>query len=200
MTNSSTFSIPNAQTSDSGIWRCVITNSGNVVPGVLSQATLLILAPPVLTNLPINQAVEPGANVTFTAGAAGSGPLRYQWQFQGTDILNATNSTLSLTNVQLANQGHYRIIVTNLVGVASASAMLTVGTPILLQDVQWLGNGSVRVRLSGVPNRNHVIEVSPNLTDWTTLDTLAYTNGLMPFTDTTVSGTTNRFYRARLVP
>jgi hypothetical protein len=200
MTNSSTFTIVNAQTNDSSIWRCVITNSGNATPGVLSQGTLLILAPPVFTNTPVSQTVEPGSNATFTAGAAGSGPLRYQWQFQGTDILNATNSTLSLTNVQLGNQGLYRITVTNLVGSASASATLTVGTAISLQDIQWLGNGSVRLKLSGVPNRNHIIEASPNLTDWITLDTLAYTNGLMPFTDTTVSGTTNRFYRARLVP
>ncbi|MGH8524806.1 MAG: hypothetical protein ACREXY_11490, partial [Gammaproteobacteria bacterium] len=59
---------------------------------------------------------------------------------------------------------------------------------------------SVRLKLSGVPDRNHAIEISPNLTIWTTLDTLFYTNGLMAFEDTTVGETTNRFYRARLLP
>jgi hypothetical protein len=201
MTTSSTFSIVNAQTNDTATWRCVITNSGNMAPGVLSQASVLILAPPVLTNAPASQAVEPGANVTFTAGAAGSAPLRYQWQFQGADIANATNTTLALSNVQLANQGEYRVTVTNLVGSASATATLTVGTPVIsLRDAEWLGNGSVRLKLSGVPNRSHAIEVSPNLTNWTTLDTILYTNGLMPFVDSTVSAMTNRFYRARLVP
>jgi hypothetical protein len=201
MTTHSTFTIFNAQTNDSATWRCVITNSGNVAPGVLSSASVLILAPPVLTNAPASQSVEPGANVTFTAGAAGSGPLRYQWQFQGGDLANATNASLVLSNVTLANQGLYRVTVTNLVGSATATATLTVGTPVIsLQDAQWLGNGSVRLKLSGVPNRNHAIEVSANLTNWTTLDTIFYTSGLMPFVDATVSGTTNRFYRARLVP
>jgi hypothetical protein len=201
MTTNSTYSIVNAQTNDSTTWRCVITNSGNVAPGVLSQAAVLILAPPVLTNSPLSQIVEPGANVTFTAGAAGSAPLRFQWQFQGAAILNATNPSLSLLNVQLANQGQYRVTVTNLVGTATATATLTVGTPVIsLRDAEWLGNGSVRLKLSGVPNRNHAIEVSPNLTNWTTLDTIFYTNGLMPFEDATVSVMTNRFYRARLLP
>jgi len=201
MTTNSSFTILNAQTNDSATYRCVITNSGNFAPGILSQAPVVILAPPVLTNLPASQIVEPGANVTFTSGASGSGPLYYRWQFEGSDIVNATNTSLSLTNVQLANQGVYRVIVTNLVGSASSLATLTVGTPgITLQDVERLANGSVRMTLSGVPNRSHAIEVSPNLTSWTNLMTLSYTNGFMPFTDTTTSGSQNRFYRARLVP
>jgi hypothetical protein len=199
MTTNSTFTLFNVQTNDSGTYRCILTNSGNVAPGILSAATLLILAPPVLTNLPQSQVVEPGANVTFNAGAAGSGPLSYRWQFQGTDLPGATNPSLSLTNVQLANQGQYRVIVTNQIASATATATLTVGTPnIVLQDIQWLANGTVRMKLSGVPNRNHVIEISATLSNWTTLDTLFYTNGLMPFLDPTVSTTTNRFYRARL--
>jgi len=201
MTTNTAFTITNAQITDSATWRCIITNSGNVTPGVLSQAAVLILAPPVLTNPPASQVVEPGANVTFTAGAAGSAPLYYRWQFQGADIANATNTSLSLLNVLLASQGEYRVTVSNLVGSASGIATLTVGTPIIaLRDAEWLGNGSVRLKLSGVPNRNHAIEISPNLTNWTTLDTIFYTNGLMPFEDATINGTTNRFYRARLLP
>jgi len=199
MSTNSTFTILNAQTNDSGSYRCILTNSGNVAPGVLSSATLLILAPPVLTNPPLSQAVEPGATVTFSAGAAGSGPLYYRWQFQGTDLPGATNTSLSLTNVQSANQGEYRVIVTNQIAAAAATATLTVGTPnILLQDIQWLGNGTVSMKLTGVPNHNHLIEISATLSNWTTLDTLFYTNGQMPFVDTTASPTTNRFYRARL--
>jgi hypothetical protein len=201
MTTNSTFTILNAQTNDSTTWRCVITNSGNAAPGVLSQASILILAPPVLTNSPLSQIVEPGANVTFTAGASGSAPLYYRWQFQGADIANATNSSLSLLNVQLANQGEYRVTVTNLVGSVSSTATLTVGTALIsLRDAEWLGNGLVRLKLSGVPNRTHAIEVSPNLINWTTLGTIFYTNGLMPFEDGTASALTNRFYRARLIP
>ena len=113
-----------------------------------------------------------------------------------------TNTTLLLTNVQPASQGAYDVVITNLVGFAvSSPANLTVGTPtIVLQDVQWLGNGTVRMNLSGVPNRNHAIEISSNLTSWAAIDTLFYTGGLMPYTNATAGAATNRFYRARLLP
>ena len=35
-------------------------------------------------------------------------PLFYQWIFQGTNLLNGTNSTLQLTNVTLSQAGTYR--------------------------------------------------------------------------------------------
>jgi hypothetical protein len=51
-----------------------------------------------------------------------------------------------------------------------------------------------------VPNRDHAIETSSNLVDWITLDTIHYTNGLLPFEDNAANDATRRFYRARLVP
>lgn len=108
---------------------------------------------------------------------------------------------LTLTNVSLGNQGGCRVLVTNFVGIASASAVLTVNVPtILLRNAERLPNGSVRMELSGATNRSYAIDASSHLTNWTTLDTIFYTNGWMPFTDTTTGGVTNRFHRARLVP
>ena len=52
-------------------------------------------------------------------------------------------------------------------------------------------------KLSGVPNRTYTIEASANLTNWTSLGPVLYTNGLMPYLDATASSLTNRFYRAR---
>ena len=83
----------------------------------------------------------------------------------------------------------------------AASAVLTVNVPtILVQNVERLPDGSVRMRLSGAMNRSYAIDASPHLTNWATLDTVFYSNGPMPFADTTTGGVTNRFYRARLVP
>jgi hypothetical protein len=59
-----------------------------------------------------------------------SGSLNYQWQLNGTNIPNATNASLTLTNVQFTNDGTYTVIVSN--GVAStlsSNAVLTVGWP-----------------------------------------------------------------------
>lgn len=57
----------------------------------------------------------------------GTAPIFYQWRFNGTPILNATNRTLSLTNISLAQGGLYQPTANNSVGYAeSEPAVLTV--------------------------------------------------------------------------
>ena len=41
---------------------------------------------PTITTHPANRTVQPGAPVTFSVGASGTPPLRYQWQRNGADI------------------------------------------------------------------------------------------------------------------
>jgi Lysophospholipase L1 and related esterases len=79
---------------------------------------------------PQAQTVLLGGNALFTVGAAGLAPLRYQWQFNGATIPNATNTTFALSNVQVSNAGNYTAVVTNSLGAAtSAPAVLTVLVP-----------------------------------------------------------------------
>ncbi|MGA2173339.1 MAG: immunoglobulin domain-containing protein, partial [Verrucomicrobiota bacterium] len=64
----------------------------------------------------------------YQAGSAGT--LAYQWQVDGTNIANATNTSLTLTDVKPTNSGIYTVIVSN--GVASttsSNALLIVGWP-----------------------------------------------------------------------
>jgi hypothetical protein len=52
--------------------------------------------------------------------------LSYQWRFDGTNILGATNAVLTLTNFQGAEAGTYSVIVTSLAGsTTSSNAILT---------------------------------------------------------------------------
>ena len=82
---------------------------------------------PFLSIVPQSQMIARGSNVTFTAAATGTAPLRFQWLFNDTAIPGATNTTFSLTNLSLTQQGDYRIVVTNLAGAAtSAPAALTI--------------------------------------------------------------------------
>jgi hypothetical protein len=68
-----------------------------------------------------------GTLATFTVGAGGTPPFTYQWRRGTTAILGATNSTLSLTNVQSADQGSYSVVVSNSAGSATSDpASLTV--------------------------------------------------------------------------
>src|SRR5258708_22034669 len=86
-------------------------------------------SPPSILTQPQSQTVNAGANVTFSAVASGSSPLYYQWQLDGTSLLDATNSSLTLTNVQPADACTYTLIVVNSYdSVTSSNATLTVNT------------------------------------------------------------------------
>jgi Immunoglobulin I-set domain/Beta-propeller repeat len=93
---------------------------------------------PTITTQPTNQLVEAGQSVVFTLTATGTPPLNYQWQLDGTNLVNgvdtndttisgATNATLVIYNAQTNNTGNYTAIVTNYGGsVTSSVAVLTV--------------------------------------------------------------------------
>jgi hypothetical protein len=77
--------------------------------------------PPFISVQPTSQTVGVGSNVTFTAVATGTAPLSYQCRFNGTNILAAIATALTLTNVKLAQAGSYIVHVTNLYGSATSS-------------------------------------------------------------------------------
>lgn len=85
---------------------------------------------PIITQHPTNQIVNQGSSVTFSIVATGPAPLRYQWFFNGNPILNATNTSLLLSNVRSTNEGSYHCVVSNASGFAvSSTATLTVRVP-----------------------------------------------------------------------
>jgi nitrogen fixation protein len=83
--------------------------------------------PPSVLAQPQSQTVTTGVNVSFSALAAGTPPLKYQWQLNGSSLAGATSTLLTLTNVQLTQAGSYAVLVTNLYGsTISSNAVLTV--------------------------------------------------------------------------
>jgi sugar lactone lactonase YvrE len=69
-------------TNDAGSYTVVITNAyGSVTSQV---ATLTTAYPPSIATPPGSQAVLGGVNLTLSVAAGGTGPLSYQWQFNGT--------------------------------------------------------------------------------------------------------------------
>ena len=83
--------------------------------------------PPEILFQPTNQTVFAGGTATFNVNVASSQPVAYQWQFNGTNLMNNTASILAITNVALVQAGDYRVIVTNIAGaVTSSVATLTV--------------------------------------------------------------------------
>ncbi|MDB6066553.1 MAG: thrombospondin N-terminal-like domain protein, partial [Pedosphaera sp.] len=85
---------------------------------------------PVIVTQPASQSVLAGTNVTFAVVAMGAPPLNYQWQFGLANLAGATNSSLTLSNVQTSQAGVYSVVVYNALGTATSSnATLTV-TPV----------------------------------------------------------------------
>lgn len=86
--------------------------------------------PPAITQPPLAQIDAAGGTANFTVTATGTGPLSYQWQKDGANIPGATDPALAVANAQLANQGAYRVLVTNAFATATSAAVaLTVNTP-----------------------------------------------------------------------
>jgi uncharacterized delta-60 repeat protein len=57
-----------------------------------------------------------GDEITLRVGVASYLPAAYQWQFNGEGLLDATNATLTLKEVQLNQTGSYRVVVSNPAG------------------------------------------------------------------------------------
>jgi hypothetical protein len=136
--------IKNAQTNNSGDYTVVVTNIAGSVTS--SNAVLTVASSPVITMqpTPTNQAVAVGSKATFTVAAVGIKPLRYQWQVNGTNLINGSNISGATTNVltiypaQTNNSGTYTVVITNIAGsVTSSNAVLTV---VRLMVVAWGDN------------------------------------------------------------
>ena len=85
---------------------------------------------PIITTQPQSQLVTISSNVTFAVTASGTLPIAYQWFFNGTTpIVGATNSVVTITNVQDDDGGSYSVVVSNGVSVTSSNALLTVNHP-----------------------------------------------------------------------
>jgi hypothetical protein len=155
---------------------------------------------PVFAVYPTNTVASLGGNATFYAYANSSfPPIGYQWRKQGSPIPGTYSSTLTLTNVTLADAGNYVVLANNLYGSAvSPEFTLTVFIPAIpatLGSPTYTANNQFQFTVNGTAGTNYIVQVSTNLAtaNWVSL----FTNAT-PFTfiDTNAHSFTQRFYRA----
>jgi hypothetical protein len=94
------------------------------VHGIPSTGFILAydpVGPPVVSLQPSSQVVLSGISATFSPIVLGTGPLGYQWLFNGTNLPGATNMSLVLTNATPAQSGSYVLIATNPLGSVNSS-------------------------------------------------------------------------------
>jgi hypothetical protein len=134
----------------------ICANRGANTLMVLTNAITYPPVAPYFTTQPSSQTNLAGTTAAFNVTVRGTTPLSYQWSFNGTNILGATNRTLNLPNVQPANAGNYVVQVSNAYGSTnSAVAALTVVLPPMVitqpqsQSVMTYYGASFSVTASG---------------------------------------------------
>jgi alpha-tubulin suppressor-like RCC1 family protein len=177
-----------------------LTNVVAVAGGSGHSLALLNDGSPYVVRQPWNQVAWSGANIAFDVAALGHAPLAYQWQFNGADLIGATNSSLVFTNLALDRTGNYRCVISNGVGsVSTRMAALTVlrGTPQFGVSGTGLNDdGTFRLLLAGISGHgNIVLYASTNLIDWQPILTNPPTIGELLFTDSSATNLPQRFYR-----
>jgi len=127
-TNTS-LTLTNVQLSQAGNYAVTVTNMLGSITS--SNAVLTVNGlPPTISTQPTDQSVLVGGTAAFTVAANGTPPLSCQWSWNGTNVNGATNTSLTLTNVQLSQAGNYAVLVTNAFGsISSSNAVLTVNPP-----------------------------------------------------------------------
>lgn len=89
-----------------------------------STFTVTVLVPPYITNQTSIVSAFANSDATMTVGAIGTAPMNYQWSYDGNAIADATNSTLTISNVQSVNEGYYQVALVNIVGTATSQPII----------------------------------------------------------------------------
>ena len=111
---------------DAGVYLVVASNAQGAVTSTPAML-VVITEPPTLVSQPQSAAAIVGQSVQFGASAIGSLPFSWQWFKDGEPLEGATNATLALAQVTLADAGVYMVRVSNAYGATNSSeAMLTV--------------------------------------------------------------------------
>ncbi len=146
--------LTNFQVSQAGVYNILVFNGAGAALGqdfvITSRVALQIV------QQPLDRTVVVGRTTNFNVSALGTGPLRYQWRFNGVPITDATNALLTLSSIQFTNAGGYSVQVSDdYASIVSPVATLNVvSIPVITLDpvsvsVVEGGSASFSVAASG---------------------------------------------------
>lgn len=150
-----TLTIESVQANDAGEYRLRVTNSAS---GMVAQSVPARLSGPVLfVHQPESTSIRQGSTAIFQAIVSGTGPFAYQWLKNDAIVEGATNVFLSVTNVQLADEGVYKLIVSNSFGAvtsSNATLLVLIKPTITIQPLSQsiVAGGSVTLSISATGN------------------------------------------------
>jgi alpha-tubulin suppressor-like RCC1 family protein len=92
-----------------------------ITAGGRHSVALIGDGPPMILSQPMDVVAYSGRPALMRAMVAGSVPLSYQWQHNGTNVVGATNRWVLLEQVEFEDAGHYVLMVTNAQGWARST-------------------------------------------------------------------------------
>jgi len=177
----------------------VTVNDGGASNNIVTQAFTVTVLPkgasaPSLTSTLTNKVVVAGKTASFSVAATGTGPLTFQWKFNGANMASATNAALTLSDINTNQAGTYSVAVSNTAGSTNSTALLTVyATAAATLASTAHADGQFALIVAGMPGCQYVIQASIDMVNWIPV----YTN-TAPFTfvDTDAGQFSQRFYRS----
>ncbi len=167
--------LPNANPTQSGGYRVVVTNDFGAVTSAVATVTVPAI---VFTSQPTNVTAMMNTNVTLAATVAGTAPLSFRWQKNGQDVSDTSrvsgsaSPTLAITSLQPGDTGSYRLVVTNAyTAVTSDVAVVSVRFPTPLLNLDFGGGTqSAKTGLAAMGQRdtdywNYYTAGSPGVTN-----------------------------------
>ena len=107
-------------------------NTSTFSPALQARSTTFLQ----IHSQPTGVSSPPGLSATFRVDVSGAPPILYQWRQNGLDLPGATNSVLTLTNVQAPQRGFYSVQIRNPLGTVEslpAELVVLIG-PVFVQD------------------------------------------------------------------
>jgi uncharacterized delta-60 repeat protein len=144
----------------SGMVAVTGSSDADIGPGTTyDYATVVYRELLVITAQPQLQAVFTGSNATFSVSVTNATPpVSYLWRFNGSDLPGATNESLTIINVQLANAGEYQVVITDSTGASTISALASLSlldaSPPSVETLASSGVATNRATLNGAVNPN----------------------------------------------
>jgi hypothetical protein len=161
--------------------------------------TLFSKPGPLLVIEPTGATIPQGADLNLAVTALSDDLIQCQWQLNGTNLTDGTNTFLALHSTQPSASGDYRVILTDSTGSVTSSVAQVVVAPGSLIPPQFVfsaqqitTNGfQVEVRLE--PGKAYHLQASANLTNWNSLTNFIAASNTFGFLDPMTNS--SRFYR-----
>lgn len=156
-----------------------------------------VSSPVMVTSAPAPQIVGPGAMITLQMQMTAGEPLTYQWLHNGNPIPGATNASLTLSGMGMANAGQYTVTARNRIGtVANSSAAVGL-------FAMNMSNGTPNLTLAAPPGSHFRLDYLTMLgsgTSWQALTNFTLLGSMSQIRDFPPQNSPTRFYRAVLFP